>query len=186
MFWPMRQTTFSLLLILTNVRHTTQNFLASLLRQLQKTTSESQNCLHSTSTLTLVQHPVQTQLLAFSKSDQYSRSLQPNNQQQTSLPHAQTYLSLSISHSHSLLLLLHFQFRSAVATSYQRISRLQLHHTSAFISLLILPAVNTLSFPHTFPIFIFVTFIVVTKFSCYLIITVCLFPRTPQNFQIPI
>ena len=46
---------FSLLLILTNARHTLQNSLASLFRLQQKSTIRIQNCPHSTSTLPLVQ-----------------------------------------------------------------------------------------------------------------------------------
>ena len=89
-------------------------------------------------------------------------SHQSNDQQQRSPHHTQTYLSLFFSHPHSLPPFVHFQFHSAVAAAYQRISRLQLPHTFIPISLLILPTVDTLSFPYTPPIFIIVTFI-----SCY-------------------
>ena len=123
----------------SNARHTIRNSLASLLRQQQKSTSKIQTCLHSTSALPLVQ-------LSFRVKHTDASSHKPNSQQQRSPLHTQTYLPLSFSHPHSLPLFLHFQFRSAVATSYQRISRLQLHHTSAFISLLILPTTITLSF----------------------------------------
>ena len=123
----MCQTIHPFPLTLINARHTPPNSLASLFRLQQKSTSRIPKLpalnLHSTLS------PASLQVKCINPS-----SRQSNNHQQRSPHHTQTYLSLFFSHPYSLPPFLHFQFHSAVAAAYQRISRLQLPHTFIPIS----------------------------------------------------